>query len=224
MTDLEKNCGLYIISPPQFELKVFSSQLIEAFTAARDIPYFEDRFVFQLRLKDMAEQDMMLLGRDIRKICSDYEVPFIMNDSLALAEKLHADGLHIGPNEGGHEAEKVAEVRKKFGKKMLGVSCKGSYHIAMIAAEAGVDYVSFGAFYPTKNKSATARPEKELLTTWSQLTTVPCVAIGGITPENCGVLAEAGADFVAMISAIWEDPQGPGAAVKKFAKALQNGK
>jgi thiamine-phosphate pyrophosphorylase len=90
----------------------------------------------------------------------------------------------------------------------------------MEAAEAGADYVAFGAFFPTPTKAVQHHADPEILRWWTELMTVPCVAIGGITPENCGPLVEAGADFLAVVSSVWDHPQSPAAAVKEFASAI----
>ncbi len=104
--------------------------------------------------------------------------------------------------------------------RIIGVTCHASRHLAIEAAEAGADYVAFGAFFPSASKAAKHRAEPEIIRWWSELMTVPCVAIGGITPENCAPLVAAGADFLAVISAVWDHPQGPGAAIKAFARAI----
>ena len=88
----------------------------------------------------------------------------------------------------------------------------------MIAAEQGADYIAFGAFFPTATKTPRTRADAELLQWWQQTTTVPCVAIGGISVHNCGPIIEAGADFIAVISGVWDHPDGPSAALMHFDK------
>ena len=111
-----------------------------------------------------------------------------------------------------------AEARRLLGSdRVVGVTCGVSRDRAITAAEAGADYVAFGAFFPTMTKTTTKhRADAELLRDWSETTVVPCCAIGGITQQNCGPLVEAGADFLAVIGAIWSHPKGPRAAVAEF--------
>jgi thiamine-phosphate pyrophosphorylase len=101
---------------------------------------------------------------------------------------------------------------------ILGVTCHDSRHLAMEAAEAGADYVAFGAFYPTSTKEAPTRAEIDLLIWWSELMEVPAVAIGGITLENAPPLIAAGADFLAVSAGVWNHAEGPAAAVAGFNK------
>ena len=100
--------------------------------------------------------------------------------------------------------------------RIVGVTCGASRDRAIAAAEAGADYVAFGAFFPSATKAAKHHADPELLRDWSETTVVPCCAIGGITQQNCGPLVEAGADFLAVISAVWSHPMGPRAAVAEF--------
>ena len=104
--------------------------------------------------------------------------------------------------------------------RIVGVTCHDSTDLAFTAAEAGADYVAFGAFFPTASKAAKSKASPELLRQWSEVTTVPCVAIGGITAENCGALVEAGADFLAVIGAVWSHPDGPAKGVKALNDAI----
>ena len=103
---------------------------------------------------------------------------------------------------------------------MIGVTCHDSRELAMDAAEAGADYVAFGAFFPTATKATTHRPDPEILTIWQETVEIPCVAIGGITAANAGALARAGADFVAVSAAVWSHPQGPAHAVREILACM----
>ena len=135
-----------------------------------------------------------------------------MNDRPDLAAELDCDGVHVG-----EEDMPYAEARRLLGPdRIVGVTCGDSRHRAVLAAEAGVDYVAFGAFFPSGTKAAKHRANPEVLRDWSETTVVPCVAIGGITQENCPPLVEAGADFLAVIGAIWSYKDGPRAAVRDF--------
>ena len=137
---------------------------------------------------------------------------FIVNDRPDLANKLGADGVHVGQEDASY-----ADARALLGpERIVGVTCHNSRHLAIEAAEAGADYVAFGAFYPTATKEPKTRAEPEILEWWSEMMVVPCVAIGGITVENAPPLIEAGADFLAVAAGVWDHPDGPAAAVKAF--------
>ena len=116
----------------------------------------------------------------------------------------------------------MREARRILGPDlMLGVSCHGSRELAMNGGEDGADYVAFGAFFPTGTKAdAPVEAEPELLAWWSDIMELPCVAIGGITPANCAPLVQAGADFLAVVSAVWDHPEGPAAGVRAMNAAI----
>ena len=141
---------------------------------------------------------------------------FLINDSAALAKRLGADGVHLGQSDGP-----VAEARDLLGPNaQIGVTCHDSRHLAMEAGEAGADYVAFGAFFDTTTKATTHRSEPSLLTWWTTLSQLPCVAIGGITAANAAPLVAAGADFIAVSGAVWGHPDGPAAGVAAFGPVL----
>jgi thiamine-phosphate pyrophosphorylase len=167
----------------------------------------------QLRLKDVGDDIIRRATRILKPIAQEHGVAFIMNDRPDLAAELDCDGVHVG-----EEDMPYAEARRLLGPdRIVGVTCGASRDRAITAADAGADYVAFGAFFPSLTKAATKhRADPELLRDWSETTVVPCCAIGGITQQNCGPLVEAGADFLAVISAIWSYPKGPRAAVAEF--------
>jgi thiamine-phosphate pyrophosphorylase len=170
---------------------------------------------FQLRVKDLDEHELARLAEPLQRICADADVAFIVNDSMALAKWLGADGVHLGQSDGD-----IREARALLGPSaQIGKTCHDSRHLAMEAGEAGADYVAFGAFYPTTTKPSNYRPDPSILSWWSALFEIPCVAIGGITPENAAPLVRAGADFLAVCQAVWgkDDPE---AAVEAFAGSL----
>jgi thiamine-phosphate pyrophosphorylase len=170
---------------------------------------------FQLRVKNVEEHELARLAELLQRICADAGVAFIVNDSMALAKRLGADGVHLGQSDGN-----IREARALLGSSaQIGKTCHDSRHLAMEAGEAGADYVAFGAFYPTTTKPSHHRPETSILSWWSTLFEIPCVAIGGITPANGRPLVEAGADFLAVCQAVWgsDDPEG---AVSAFAEVL----
>ena len=207
----DTGCRLYLITPDAIpDLKAFAKTLNEALAAG-------DVACLQLRVKNVSDDVIRDSVKALMPVCHAHEVAFILNDRPDLANELGCDGVHIGP-----EDMPYGEARKVMGKDAtIGVTCKDSYHDAMELAEAGADYVAFGAFFPTTTKETTAHPELELLDAWSQMTIVPCVAIGGITVENCAPVVQAGADFIAVCSGVWKYPQGPAAAVRDFNAAFQ---
>jgi thiamine-phosphate pyrophosphorylase len=127
----------------------------------------------------------------------------------------------------GHDDMAVTKARAILGPQaVIGVSCHASRDLAIEAAEAGADYVAFGAFYPTTSKpqekiAKWGVPRLDILEWWSSCAILPCVAIGGITPQNCAPLVAAGADFLAAITSVWSHPKGPAAAVREFVAALE---
>lgn len=204
------DCRLYLITPPTLaDLAAFGRTLTGALDAG-------DVAALQLRLKDQPETVIAAAHDVIAPICQSRDVALILNDDPRLAAKLGCDGVHIGQSD-----MSLAEARKVMGKgAMIGVTCHDSRHLAMEAAEGGADYVAFGAFYPTSTKETLYRPEPEILTIWQETMEIPCVAIGGITAENAGPLAQAGADFVAVSAGVWNHPDGPAAAVKAINAAI----
>jgi thiamine-phosphate pyrophosphorylase len=202
------DCQLYLISP----LAVggdFPLRLEEALSAGSVA-------AFQFRVKDIDQHQAAELAAPLQEICAAHDVAFIVNDSIALAKRIKADGVHLGQGDGD-----PIEARRELGHNaQIGVTCHNSRHLAMEAAEAGADYVAFGAFYPTNTKEVQHMAEIETLRLWSQFTEVPCVAIGGITVDNAKPLIEAGADFLAVSGAVWNDLDGPAVAIKAFNALL----
>ena len=197
---------LYLITPPALDPDRFARDLEEALAGG-------DVACLQLRLKEVDDAAVRCAARILQPIAQARGVAFIMNDRPDLAAELDCDGVHVG-----EEDMPYAEARRLLGPdRIVGVTCGDSRHRAVVAAEAGADYVAFGAFFPSMTKAgAKFRATPEVLRDWSETTVVPCCAIGGITQENCGPLVEAGADFLAVIGAIWSYPQGPRAAVGDF--------
>ena len=166
---------------------------------------------FQLRVKDVDPHALATLADPLQRICGDAGVAFIVNDSVSLAKRLGADGVHLGQSDGD-----AREARAILGPSIqIGVTCHDSRHLAMDAGEKGADYVAFGAFYETTTKPSDYRPDPQLLSWWSSLFESPCVAIGGITPDNAAPLVAAGADFIAVCQAVWGAAD-PGDAVARF--------
>jgi thiamine-phosphate pyrophosphorylase len=169
---------------------------------------------FQFRVKDMEQHEAARLAEPLQEICARHDVAFIVNDSVALAKRLKADGVHLGQDDGD-----VREAREELGREaQIGVTCHASAHLAMEAGEAGADYVALGSFFPSETKRSEHRPDFELLSRWQEVFELPCVAIGGITPDNCGPLVTAGADFLAVCGAVWNGDEA--AAVRAFNEAI----
>jgi thiamine-phosphate pyrophosphorylase len=203
-------CRLYLITPPTLDPSGFARTLAEALDAG-------DVACVQLRLKDVSDDAIRRAIDVLKPVAQTRDVAFILNDRPDLARATGCDGVHVG-----QEDAPYAEARRIMGDDaIVGVTCHSSYHLAMEAAEAGADYVAFGAFFPTTTKEAKTRADVSLLRDWSELTTVPCVAIGGITVENCRPLVEAGADFLAVASGVWSYGAGPAQAVRDFNRVFE---
>ena len=202
-------CRLYLISP----LAVggdFPGRLRDALDSGAVA-------AFQFRVKDIEQHEAASLAEPLQRICAERDVAFIVNDDMALAKRLGADGVHLGQGDGDPRV-----ARALLGPSaQIGITCHDSRHLAMEAGEAGADYVAFGGFFPTSTKETVHRPNPSILAWWSRLFELPCVAIGGITPENGRILVEAGADFLAVCSHVWTHAEGPGAAVKEFHGILE---
>lgn len=202
-------CGLYLISPPELDAD-FEDRLKAAFKGGPVA-------AFQLRLKHAADADVLAAAKRLIPICAAHDCAFILNDRMDLAKDSGADGVHLGQGDGDPRA-----ARALLGPSaQIGVTCHDSRHLAMEAGEAGADYVAFGAFFPTTTKEAVHRPEPSILGWWSTLFEMPCVAIGGITPDNAKLLVDAGADFLAVCSAVWGHAEGPAAGVAAFGDVLR---
>lgn len=196
---------LYLITLPALDPDKFAKDLEDALAGG-------DVACLQLRLKNVDDDAVRRATAVLQPIAQGHGVAFIMNDRPDLAAELDCDGVHVG-----EEDMPYGEARRLVGPdRIVGVTCGDSRDRAVTAAEAGADYVAFGAFFPSGTKAAKHRASPEVLRDWSETTIVPCVAIGGITQENCGPLVEAGADFLSVIGAIWNHPKGPREAVREF--------
>lgn len=202
-------CQLYLISPQDVG-GGFPDRLNRALRAGPGIAT-----AFQFRVKGVDAHEAARLAGPLQDICAAHDVAFIVNDSVALAKRLKADGVHLGQGDGD-----VREAREVLGREaQIGVTCHASRHYAMEAGEAGADYVAFGAFFPSTTKASEHRPGLHILEWWSGLFELACVAIGGITPDNCAPLVTAGADFLAVSGGVWNGDEA--VAVKAFASAIE---
>jgi len=203
-------CRLYLITPPSIpDLAAFGRDLEAALDAG-------DVAALQIRLKDAGDDAVLAAVAALKSVAQARGVAVILNDRPDLAAGSGCDGVHLGQSDAS-----VAEARSLMGRDaMIGVTCHDSRELAMDAAEAGADYVAFGAFFPTGTKATVHRPDPEILTIWQETVEIPCVAIGGITAATAGDLARAGADFVAVSAAVWNHPDGPAAAVRELDRVL----
>ena len=201
---------LYLISPLEVGGE-FPQRLERALAAGKGLVT-----AFQFRVKGVDQHEAAALAEPLQAICVAHDVAFIVNDSVPLAKRLKADGVHLGQEDGDPK-----EAREELGHEaQIGVTCHASMHLAMEAGEAGADYVAFGAFFDssTKDKGDAERPTIDLVERWVKLFEIPVVAIGGITPENCRPLVDAGADFLAVSGAVWNGDEV--AAIEAFAKVI----
>ncbi|MFA7262331.1 MAG: thiamine phosphate synthase [Caulobacter sp.] len=213
MTAKSADCRLYLITPPRLDdLAAFAHVLAGALDAG-------DVAALQIRLKDAPDDVIAAAVEVLGVIARSRDVAVILNDRPDLAARLDCDGVHVGQDD-----LSCAEARRIVGPdRMVGVTCHDSRHLAMEAAEAGADYVAFGAFFPTTTKEAPTTADPEILSIWQETMSLPCVAIGGITADNAAGLATAGADFIAVSAGVWEHPEGPAAAVKALNAAIAEG-
>jgi len=207
------DCRLYLITPPALtDLDAFGRDLAKALSGG-------DVAALQIRLKDVSDAAIAEAVAAIAPIARKHDVAVILNDRPDLAASLDCDGVHVGQGD-----MPFAAARKLMGKdRMVGVTCHDSRHLAMEAAEAGADYVAFGAFFPTTTKDAPTTADPEILSIWQEVMETPSVAIGGITADNAAALATAGADFLAVSAGVWAYPQGPDAAVAALNAAIAQG-
>ena len=202
-------CQLYVVSPPAIELPRFVDSLKAALQGGPVA-------AFQLRLKDVPDAEILRACEALLQVCNAHDVAFILNDRADLAKAAGAHGVHLGQGDGS-----IAEARALLGKDaQIGRTCHDSRHLAMEAGEQGSDYVAFGAFYDTTTKPSHYRPAPEILGWWTTISQLPCVAIGGIFPENAAPLVAAGADFIAVVRAVWDHTDGPEAGVDAFGEVL----
>ncbi|WP_372621969.1 thiamine phosphate synthase [Falsiroseomonas sp.] len=205
------DCRLYLITPPALPdpARFAAEDLARALDAG-------DVAALQIRLKGAPDEAILRATAAILPVAQSRGVAVLMNDSMELAKRSGCDGVHLGQQDGD-----LLAARKLLGTEAtIGVTCHDSRHLAMEAGEAGADYVAFGAFFPTSTKETVHKPEPEILEWWSEMFEIPCVAIGGISPANCAPLVRAGADFLAVIGAVWSHPEGPAAGVRAMNAAI----
>ena len=204
-----EGCRLYLLTPPKLDPVPFADLLAAALDAG-------DVAAVQLRLKDAPYDDWRRAIDALRPVTQSRNVAFLLNDSADLVRETGCDGAHVGQDD-----MPAREARRLMGPGLtLGVTCKGSRDLAMQAGDDSADYVAFGAFFPSGTKDVTGFVDPEILHWWSELMELPCCAIGGITAGNCAPLVQAGADFLAVVGAVWNHPDGPAAGVRALNAAI----
>ncbi len=213
----QAGCRIYLITPPKLEPAAFADLLAAALDAAEPAAGPDPAVAaVQLRLKDVSNDDWRRAIDALRPVTQSRGVAFLLNDRADLVRATGCDGVHVG-----QEDMPARQARALIGPEAtLGVTCKGSRDLAMQAGEDGADYVAFGAFFPSGTKEVTRFIDPEILQWWSELMELPCCAIGGITPQNCAPLVQAGADFLAVVGCVWQHPDGPAAGVRDLNAAI----
>ena len=203
------DCRLYLITPSILP-PGFATDLLARALDAGDVA------ALQIRLKDAADDAILRAAEAMLPVAQARDVAVLMNDRMDLAKRAGCDGVHLGQQDGD-----PAAARALLGAgATIGVTCHASRHLAMQAGESGADYVAFGAFFPTSTKDAVHVADTDLVAWWSEMFELPCVAIGGITAANCAPLVRAGADFLAVVGAVWNHPEGPAAGVRAMNAAI----
>ncbi len=208
----QKECHLYLITPPNLHLETFRVSL-ETILAADNAGLIR---VLQIRQKNLPSSELQNIALSLKPICTHHNVLLLINDSPAIAHATSCDGVHLGQKDPTYE-----NARSIIGKnRIVGITCHNSIDLAVAASQKGADYVAFGAFFPTRTKKVEFVAKPQILRIWKNFSKIPSVAIGGITPENCHNLVKAGADFLAVVSSVWGHPDGPSTAISAFKKAI----
>ena len=154
--------------------------------------------LLQYRNKTKDKQQKKILAEKLQLLYTEYQTPFIVNDDIALAKEINADGVHLGKDD-----TDIDIARQQLGNKIIGISCYNDYDRAFTAKQNGADYIAFGAFFSSPTKPNAVKAGVNLITTAKKELSLPVVAIGGITPENGETLVDAGVDFLAVISGLY---------------------
>ncbi len=212
----EDNCQIYLITPPQISnIDEFCKTLDQTLAAAPVA-------CLQIRLKevngDKPDSSAVIQAcKAIKPICHEHGTLVIINDDPDLAKECDADGVHLGQN----DMDYFSSRELLGGDVIIGITCHNSKGLGFEAANAGADYVAFGAFFDTPTKAAKHRAETEILEWWQEAVEIPSVAIGGITVDNAAQIIKAGADFIAVSSGVWSHPDGPVSAVSQLSALCQ---
>jgi len=186
--------GVYAITPETADTGRLLAQVEAALAGGVAAVQYRDKSGDIARRHEQASE--------LAALCHRFNVPLIVNDDLRLADLADADGVHLGRDDGS-----LREARIILGKgKFIGASCYQSLDLARAAQAAGADYVAFGSFFASPTKPAAGRADAALLHAAAQALAIPIVAIGGITPTNAPALLDAGADSLAVLSALFDAP------------------
>ena len=203
---------LYLVSPPRFEPEAFAAQVRAALQGGPVA-------CLQLWMPDATEDEIRTAATLVLAEVKSHDTAFLLNGNAKLAAYLGCDGVHLDTP----DVKSVKAAKKILGDDaIVGVSCGTSRHTSMDVAEAGADYVYFGPIFDTGTKDLPAAAGAlDTLTWWAEMMEVPCVAVGGLTPQNLASVLETRCEFICAVSAVWSHPNGPDAAVKAFHKALE---
>lgn len=197
--------GVYAITPETADTEQLLKQVEAALAGGVAAVQYRDKSGDVARRHEQASELVAL--------CRQFGVPLIVNDDLRLADLCDADGIHLGRDDAS-----LREARIILGKsKFIGASCYQSLELALAAQAAGADYVAFGSFFASPTKPAAGRAGLDLLREAAPRIHVPLVAIGGITLENAPQLLDAGADSLAVLSALFDTPD-----IRAAARALNH--
>ena len=167
---------------------------------------------FQLRIKKINKKNILQISKKIKPITKKYNVKFIINDNVLFARLANADGCHVGQLD-----DPKNEVKKYFKNKIFGVTCHNSKKVSKIAIKNKATYVAFGSFYKSKLKPSAKKANLNILKWAKKKINKPIVAIGGINDKNYKKIINAGANYIAISSFIWDNPSlKPKQAIKKF--------
>ena len=195
---------LYLISPNTIYPNFYSD--LDKILASKKVLFF------QLRLKNESINEIIKIAKQIRIITKKYNVKLIINDSSVIAQKVNADGCHLGQKD-----DSIDFARKKIKKKIIGITCHGSKDLALKASKSECDYIAFGSFFKSKLKPKAKKVDLKILSWSKKNTKKPIVAIGGITDKNYKKLLNSGANYIAISTFIWNNPSlKPEIAIKKF--------
>lgn len=196
MTELRQRRlrGLYVVTPEGLSQKQLMRHVRAALTGGAALVQYRD--------KQAGRDERRETACALRAVCREFAVPLLINDDLALALAVDADGVHLGTGDGDWRA-----ARQRLGaNRLLGTSCHADLALAREAVLAGADYVAFGAFFPSPTKPLAVRADLSLLGRCREEFGTPVCAIGGITLENAPALLAAGADLLAVISDVFSAP------------------
>lgn len=208
--DTAERCRLYLITPPRFNLETFAAILEDALSGG-------DVSCIQLRMVDTDGDGLADAARMLLPVCHKHDIPLLIDGRADIARTVGADGVHLADADGFDQARRLLGA-----DAIYGVSARGSRHAAMLAAEAGADYVSFGAFQTSATLPKAQVISLDILSWWNETMLLPCVAVGGVEAANAASLTAAGADFLAVCHGVWSSPGGPRAAVAALNAEIES--